>query len=91
MASLSRPGKELKGFLRLELEPGETRTAVFELDLGQLAFYDADMVFLVEPGTVEIMLGSSSEAIWLRGEIEITGPPRRLRSIDVAPTRVRVR
>lgn len=91
VASLTRPVKELKGFLRLGLEPGETRTAVFELDLGQLAFYDADMVFLVEPGTVEIMLGSSSEAIWLRGEIEITGPPRRLRSIDVAPTRVRVR
>lgn len=91
VASLTRPVKELKGFLRLGLEPGETRTAVFELDLGQLAFYDADMVFLVEPGTVEIMLGSSSEAIWLRGEIEITGPPRRLRSTDVAPTRVRVR
>ena len=91
VASLTRPVKELKGFLRLGLEPGETRTAVFELDLGQLAFYDADMVFLVEPGTVEIMLGSSSEAIWLRDEIEITGPPRRLRSTDVAPTRVRVR
>ncbi len=91
VASLTRPVKELKGFLRLGLEPGETRTAVFELDLGQLAFYDADMVFVVEPGTVEIMLGSSSEAIRLRGEIEITGPPRRLRSTDVAPTRVRVR
>ena len=91
VASLTRPVKELKGFLRLGLEPGETRTAVFELDLGQLAFYDADMVFVVEPGTVEIMLGSSSEAIRLRGEIEITGPPRRLSSTDVAPTRVRVR
>ncbi len=91
VASLTRPVKELKGFLRLGLEPGETRTAVFELDLGQLAFYDADMLFVVEPGTVEIMLGSSSEAIRLRGEIEITGPARRLRSTDVAPTRVRVR
>ncbi len=91
VASLTRPVKELKGFLRLGLEPGETRTAVFELDLGQLAFYDADMAFVVEPGTVEIMLGSSSEAIRLRGEIEITGPPRRLSSTDVAPTRVRVR
>ncbi len=91
VASLTRPVKELKGFQRLGLEPGQTRTVSFELDLGQLAFYDAEMAFVVEPGTVEIMLGSSSEAIRLRDEIEITGPRRVLRSLDVTPTRVRVR
>ncbi len=91
VASLTRPVKELKGFQRLELEPGETRTVVFVLDLGQLAFYDAEMAFVVEPGSVEIMVGSSSEAIRLQDRIEVTGARRSLRSADVAPTRVEVR
>ena len=64
---------------------------LFELDLGQLAFYDMEMAFVVEPGTVEIMLGGSSEAIAVQAEIEITGPRRELRRADVSPTRVQVR
>jgi len=91
VASLTRPVKELKGFQRLVLEAGEMQTVSFSLDLGQLAFYDAEMVYVVEPGTVEIMLGSSCEAIQLQAEIEIIGARRELRSVDVAPTRVEVR
>ena len=91
VASLTRPVKELKGFRRLTLTPGESRTLVFALDLGQLAFYDADMVFVVEPGAVEIMLGSSSQAIRLQSEIEIVGERRVVQSADVAPTRVELR
>ena len=91
VASLTRPVKELKGFRRLALTPGESRTLVFALDLGQLAFYDTEMAFVVEPGAVEIMLGSSSQAIRLQSEIEIVGDRRVVQSAEVAPTRVELR
>jgi beta-glucosidase len=64
---------------------------MFELDLGQLAFYDEEMRLVVEPGQVEIMVGSSSEAIRLRDQFEISGERRVLGRADVAPTRVEVR
>lgn len=91
VASLTRPVKELKGFRRISLEPSETRRVVFELDLGQLAFYDEEMTLVVEPGQVEIMVGSSSEAIQLRDQFEISGERRVLGRAEVAPTRVEVR
>ena len=53
--------KELKGFKRISLEPGETRTVTFQLDVRQLGFYNQVMDYVVEPGAVEVMLGSSSQ------------------------------
>jgi beta-glucosidase len=88
VASLTRPVKELKGFARIALEAGEERRVGFVLDLGQLAFYDRDMRFVVEPGEVEIMLGASSEDIRLEAVIDITGEIRSLERRDVRPTRV---
>jgi len=73
VASVTRPVKELKGFKRLDLAPGEAKTATFELSVSQLAFCARDMSFVVEPGTIEVMLGSSAEDIRLRGEFEIVG------------------
>ncbi len=73
VASVTRPVKELKGFARVTLQPGERRTITFTLDTALLAFYDAEMRFVVEPGTVEIMVGGSSEDIRLRGTLTITG------------------
>jgi beta-glucosidase len=72
-ASTPRPVKELKGYLRLRLEPGEARHLTFRLPVDQLAFYDPDLNLVLEPGGVEIMLGSSSQDIRLRGLLEITG------------------
>jgi beta-glucosidase len=62
-ASVTRPVKELKGFKRISLEPGETRTVTFQLDVRQLGFYNQVMDYVVEPGAVEVMLGSSSQDI----------------------------
>ena len=53
--------KELKGFQRIVLEPGETRTVTFDITPELLAFYDAEMNFTVEPGDFEIMVGNSSQ------------------------------
>jgi beta-glucosidase len=72
-ASMPRPVKELKGYIRLTLQPAETRTVTFHLPVNQLAFYDEDLNLILEPGKTEVMLGGSSEDLRLRGEFEIKG------------------
>ncbi len=73
LSDMTRPVKELKGFKRVTLEPGEKTTVTFTLSVSQLGFYNQKMVFVVEPGTIEVMIGSSSEDIQLTGEFEIVG------------------
>ena len=60
VSSVTRPIKELKGFRKIELQPGETKTVEFEITPESLAFYDLKMKFVVEPGEFEIMVGNSS-------------------------------
>ncbi len=60
VSSVTRPVKELKGFQRIHLRPGETQTVRFKLTPAELGFYNADMHWVVEPGSFEIMAGSSS-------------------------------
>ena len=60
VSSVTRPVKELKGFQRISLAPGQTRTVAFDITPEQLAFYDIDMIFRVEPGEFRLMVGSSS-------------------------------
>src|SRR6266850_389367 len=59
-ASAPRPVKELKGFQRVTLKPGEKRTIEFTLAPEQLGFYNREMRFVVEPGEFKVMLGTSS-------------------------------
>lgn len=73
IASVARPIKELKGFKRVNLKPGEAKELEFVLHAEQLAFYDRNMRLVVEPGSYEVMVGSSSEDIRLKGNFEITG------------------
>ena len=60
VSSATRPIKELKGFERVTLRPGETKTVAFEIVPELLAFYDINMDYLVEPGEFSIMIGNSS-------------------------------
>jgi beta-glucosidase len=60
VSSVTRPVKELKGFQKLTLRPGETKTVAFEITPDLLAFYDVNMKYVVEPGDFEIMVGNSS-------------------------------
>ena len=60
VSSVTRPVKELKGFQRITLAPGEKQTVAFDMTPDHLAFYDIDMVFRVEPGEFRLMAGSSS-------------------------------
>jgi len=71
--SVTRPVKELKGFKRITLEPGQTKTITFELSTNQFGFHNRDMCYVVEPGTLDIMVGTSSEDLPLNEPIEIIG------------------
>ena len=60
VSSVTRPVKQLAGFRRIHLKPGETATLRFKLTPEELGFYNADMHWVVEPGTFDVMIGSSS-------------------------------
>jgi beta-glucosidase len=60
VSSVTRPVKELKGFQRLTLASGETKTVALDIAPEHLAFYNIDMNYVVEPGEFEIMVGNSS-------------------------------
>lgn len=60
-ASVTRPVKELKGFQRVTLRPGEKRRVEFVLGPKELGFYNRTMSFVVEPGEFKVMVGPNSE------------------------------
>jgi beta-glucosidase len=60
VSSVTRPVKELKGFEKIWLKPGEKKTVSLEISPESLAFYGIDMEYAVEPGDFEIMTGNSS-------------------------------
>lgn len=60
VASITRPVKELKGFERISLEAGQTRTVTFLVNVDQLGFYDDSMKYVVEPGTFTVYVGGNS-------------------------------
>lgn len=70
-SSLTRPLKELKGFKRITLEINEKKRLKFMLTEKELSFLDNRMKPVLEPGTFEIMIGSSSEDIRLKGKFKI--------------------
>ena len=72
-ASLPRPVQELKGFVRLGLVPGESKTVTFHLPVNQLAFYDGNLKLVVESGSFKVMVGASSADIRCEGVFEVTG------------------
>jgi beta-glucosidase len=90
VASVTRPVRELAGFRRMHLEPGEARRVSFGVDVGRLAFYDERMRFLVEPGTVKVMVGGSSADIRLEATVALGGDAREVDPNSVRPTTVEV-
>lgn len=73
LASVTRPVKELKGFCRVTLQAGEKRRVSFTVAAAQMAFYNLEKQYAVESGKIEVLVGSSSDDIRLRGEFEIVG------------------
>ena len=71
---VKRPIKELVGFKRVELKPGESREITFDLPYNTQAlwyWHEGSRKFVLQPGTLKLMIGSSSADIHLRGEVEL--------------------
>jgi len=60
VSSVTRPIKELKGFKKVSLRPGETKTIALDITPELLAFYDVNMNYVIEPGGFAILVGNSS-------------------------------
>ena len=83
VASLTRPVKELKGFKRVTLEGNQSTRITFELFINQIGFYGHDMSYIVEPGEIQLMIGSSSQDIHLTGKFDIVGPTQNIETQKV--------
>lgn len=71
VGSYTRPVKELKGFQKVRLRPGEKRSLTFELATSQMGFHNRDMKYVVEPGKFHVWVGSDSRTD-LRADLELT-------------------
>jgi beta-glucosidase len=70
VASVVRPVKELKGFQKVALAPGETRTVEFTIDKESLSFFNSALRWDAEPGEFDLMIGASSDDIRLRSRFQ---------------------
>ena len=75
-ACVTRPVKELKGFKRISLAAGEQKDIVFTLSADMLSFTGLDYRKIIEPGEINVMIGSSSEDIRLTTRFNLTGSVR---------------
>ena len=66
VASISQPVRRLRGFERVTLSPGQSRTVTFTLDKSDFGFYDDRGELVVEPGPIDVYAGSSSAATLTR-------------------------
>jgi beta-glucosidase len=73
-ATVARPVRELRGFRRVHLSPGECRTIAFELSTEQFSYVGADLRRVVEPGRVSVQVGVSSADLPLTAELRLEGP-----------------
>lgn len=71
VSSVIRFDKELRGFERVNLAPGETKTVHFTLSPEELQMLDRNMTWIVEPGWFKVMIGSSSTDIRQQDRLEI--------------------
>lgn len=71
-STVIRPNKELKGFQKVELMPGETKKVAFELDKNAFAYYDTELAdWHAESGEYRILIGKSSREIMLERSVEV--------------------
>ncbi|HYG40779.1 MAG TPA: glycoside hydrolase family 3 N-terminal domain-containing protein [Cytophagales bacterium] len=63
VGSVTRPVKELKGFRKISLQPGETQAVAFEISANDLAFYNLDMTWGAEPGEFKVFVGTDSQNV----------------------------
>ena len=75
VATTVRPIKELKGFQKIRLEPGEQRTVSFKIDEAMLSYFNRKLEWKAEPGEFKLMVGGASDAVRLETIIKLDGEP----------------
>lgn len=88
VASVSRPMMQLRGYARVHLQPGETKTVTFTLNPAQFALWSLGSEWLVEAGRIELMAGTASDDIRARGAITVVGSAPGTIAPAAIPTRV---
>ena len=91
VAQVARPLRYLAGFARVSLRPGQAREVLFRLHADRTSFAGLDGGLVVEPGLIEVAIGSSSQDVRLNGSLELHGPERPVGSDRVLTTPVTVR
>ncbi|WAH35259.1 glycoside hydrolase family 3 N-terminal domain-containing protein [Alicyclobacillus dauci] len=88
-ADVTRPMKELLGYIRICLEPGETKLVTFALHAHQVGFYNREMQYVVEPGVIEVKIGSASDDIRLEGHFTLCGDVTNAEATKIFSTPVK--
>jgi len=70
IGSVTRPVKELKGFQKVEIKKGESKTVTFNISAEDLKFYNSSLDFVAEPGTFEVFVGTNSDTT-MKAEFEL--------------------
>jgi beta-xylosidase len=78
------PAQQLIGFARVDLEPGASKTVTFEVPLSVLAYTGVSGDLVMEPGPVEVSVGSSSSDIRSSATVTVTGTTRTIKGEDRA-------
>ncbi|GAA3962210.1 glycoside hydrolase family 3 N-terminal domain-containing protein [Actinoplanes auranticolor] len=94
VAQVTRPVKQLTGFARVSLEPHTDALVRFQVHADRTAFTGRDLRRIVEPGDIEVMVGTSANDLPCRGTVRLTGPLRVVGAdrelvtpVDVMPTK----
>ena len=90
LSSITTYEKNLAGFQRIHLEPGEAQELSFTIDRKHLELLDADMKWVVEPGDFVLMAGASSEDIRLNGTLTVEAYQTRVKAIEAQKPAKRV-
>jgi beta-glucosidase-like glycosyl hydrolase len=92
VATVTRPVKQLSGFARVALEPGKAAEVSFAVHADRTAFTGRDLQRIVEPGEVDVLIGTSAAKLPCRGQVRLTGPVRIVGAERrlVTPVNVRV-
>jgi hypothetical protein len=95
LAPVVRPSKQLVGFARVDLEAGAASDVTFHLHADRTAFVGLDLTRVVEPGDIELMVGTSATDLPCQGTFRLRGPVRTVgrerhlvSPVDVSPVRV---
>jgi beta-glucosidase len=76
VATVTRPVKQLVGFARVALEPEQAAEVIFHVHADRTAFTGRDLTRIVEPGTIDVLIGTSAADLPCRGKVRLTGPVR---------------